>query len=268
MAAKGEEVVLPVGSAPKPPQDGSDFIPQRIQLFDKLKASQDQQFAAKGRVPIEVTFPDKRVVSFKAWETTPSEIAKSISKSLEKDTIVARVNNELWDLNRPLEESCTLEFLNWNNEEAQKVYWHSSAHILGEAAEQKFGCHLSVGPPTDDGFFYEFGMPGRDGGVTKDDLNVLKKGMDVAIKQKQPFERLLMSKEDLLTMFKYNEFKQELIRSKIPDGTSTTVYRCGPLIDLCRGPHVVDTSKIKAFSLLKVGRARLGPSCLQVDLLH
>lgn len=73
-----------------------------------------------------------------------------------------------------------------------------------------------------------------------------------AIKEKQPFERLVMTKEELLEMFRDNKYKQHIIKDKIPDGSSTTVYRCGPLIDLCRGPHIPHTGKIKAFEIMKV----------------
>jgi threonyl-tRNA synthetase len=79
----------------------------------------------------------------------------------------------------------------------------------------------------------------------------LKQVAEKAIKEKQPFERLELSKEDLLEMFAYNKYKQHIIQDKIPDGTSTTVYRCGPLIDLCRGPHVPHTGRIKAFDIMK-----------------
>lgn len=84
------------------------------------------------------------------------------------------------------------------------------------------------------------------------DYKPLEKIADKAIKEKQPFERLVVSKENLLKMFEHNQYKQYLIKSKIPDGTSTTVYRCGPLIDLCVGPHVPHTGRIKAFQVLKV----------------
>lgn len=131
------------------------------------------------------------------------------------------------------------------------MFWHSSAHVLGEATERRFGCHLCLGPPTDDGFFYEMGL-GENEVVTASDYKPLETIAQKAIKEKQPFERLVMTKENLLEMFKHNRFKQVLIGSKIPDGTSTTVYRCGPLIDLCLGPHVPNTGRIKAFQILKV----------------
>ncbi|ROT41534.1 threonyl-tRNA synthetase [Sodiomyces alkalinus F11] len=229
------------------------FFAHRLVIFDKLKAEQDKALAEKSRDPITITLPDGKEIPATAWETSPADIARGISKSLLDRTVIARVNGSLWDMTRPLEGDARLEFLDFNNDEAKKVYWHSSAHVLGEAAEKKFSCHLCFGPPTDEGFFYDFGMPDQHASVTADDQKQLKSLMDSVVKERQPFERLVMSKEDLLHMFEYNPFKQELIKSKVPDGTSTTVYRCGPLIDLCLGPHVIDTGRIKAFAILKTG---------------
>jgi threonyl-tRNA synthetase len=131
--------------------------------------------AAKPREEIAITLPDGSVKAGKAWETSPASVAASISKSLLDRTVIARVDGELWDLERPLEGSCKLELLDFNDSEglhsllaprvypgltcqlAKKVFWHSSAHILGEAAERRFGCHLCNGPPTTDppGFYYD-----------------------------------------------------------------------------------------------------------------
>jgi len=94
----------------------------------------------------------------KSYETTPMQIAADISKSLAGEIVIAKVNGELWDLDRPLESSCKLEFLKFDHEEGRAVYWHSSAHVLGEAAERHYGCLLSHGPPTQDGFFYDMAM--------------------------------------------------------------------------------------------------------------
>ncbi len=228
-----------------------DYIGHRIKLFEKLKAEYDQEISQKPREPIDITLGNDRVEIGKAWETTPAFVAKSISSSLSKRVVVARVDGDLWDLDRPLEESCRLELLDFDDEEGKKVFWHSSAHILGEAAELRFGCHLCIGPPVQDGFYYEMALP--DGGVVQQsDWQPLKAIAEGAIKEKQPFERLTLSKVDLLEMFRDNKYKQHIIKDKIADGTSTTVYRCGPLIDLCRGPHVPDTGRIKAFEIMKV----------------
>ncbi|EFX03175.1 threonyl-tRNA synthetase [Grosmannia clavigera kw1407] len=254
---KAGKVVVPVADAGPPPN--LDFLPHRIALYDRLKAEADAELASKPRVDITVTLPDGRTIPGTAWETRPYDIARGISKSLADRTVISRVDGDLWDLMRPLEADAQVSLLDFEDDEAKQVYWHSSAHILGEAAEKAFGCHLCFGPPTDEGFFYDFGMPAEDGQgrpnhhstVTDDDHKRLSSLMDGIVRERQPFERLVMTKADLLEMFKFNKYKQVLINSKIPDGTSTTVYRCGPLIDLCRGPHVVDTSRIKAFAVLK-----------------
>ena len=165
--------------------------------------------------------------------------------------MIAKVNGVLWDLERPLEESCRLELLDFENPEGREVFWHSSAHVLGEAAERRFGCHLCNGPPVEDGFYYDMALP-EGGVVQQSDWKALETIAGKAIKDKQPFERLELSKIKLLEMFKGNKYKQHFIKEKVPDGTSTTVYRCGPLIDLCRGPHVPNTGRIKAFQIMKV----------------
>ncbi|KAK4136056.1 threonyl-tRNA synthetase [Trichocladium antarcticum] len=170
-------------------------------------------------------------------------------------TIIALVDGELWDLDRPFEQSCKLELLDFNHPEAKKVFWHSSAHILGEAAEKQFHCYLCNGPPTTDppGFYYD--MANMERGIQDSEKSALEKLSKTIIKAKQPFQRLVMAKSDLIRMFEYSPYKLYFIEQRVPDGGSTTVYRCGPLIDLCRGPHVQHTGKVKAFSVLRLGSA-------------
>jgi len=136
---------------------------------------------------------------------------------------------------------------------AQMVYWHSSAHMLGEACERCFGVHLEHGPPTEDGFFYDMRLPADFKGTVNEELYpALVSTANKIAGEKQNFERLSMTKEELLEMFKYNNLKTYFINSKIADGASSTVYRCGPLIDLCMGPHITNTSRVKAFTIYKV----------------
>ncbi|KAG9305630.1 hypothetical protein G9A89_001691 [Geosiphon pyriformis] len=227
-----------------------EYIPHRIKYFEAWKAEYDAEIKKKSRDSITVTFPDANTKPAVSWESTPLEIAKGISKSLSERIVIAKVDGNLWDLERPLEKDCTLELLDFDNDEAKKVFWHSSAHVLGEASERYYGCHLCIGPPLDDGgFYYEMAIQERV--VHQGDYPDLEKIAKSVIEEKQPFERLVVSKENLLFMFKHNQYKVHLINSKIPDGTSTTVYRCGSLIDLCRGPHVPHTGRIKAFSITK-----------------
>jgi threonyl-tRNA synthetase len=227
-----------------------DYFATRNAIFDRLKAEQDAEKAKQPREEIKITLGNGSSKDGTSWETTPSQIARDISKSLFERTVIARVDGELWDLDRPLEKSCSLELLDFDHPEGKKVFWHSSAHILGEACERRYGCSLCIGPPVDDGFYYEMALP-ENGAVTAADYKPLKQIAEKAIKEKQPFERLELSKEDLLEMFSYNKYKTHIINDKIADGTRTTVYRCGPLIDLCRGPHVPNTGRIKAFDIMK-----------------
>lgn len=226
------------------------YFQHRIDLFEKLKSKHDEEVARKPRSNINITLQDGRLEVGRAWETSPADIARNIAKSLFERTVIARVDGELWDLERPLEGDCKLELLDFEHPEGKKVFWHSSAHILGEASERHYGCDLCIGPPIEDGFYYEMALP--DGDVVQPtDFKSLETIAQKAIKEKQPFERLILSKEDLLEMFKSNKYKQHIIKDKIPDGSSTTVYRCGPLIDLCRGPHVPNTGRIKSFQIMK-----------------
>jgi threonyl-tRNA synthetase len=234
-------------------QPQPEFIAHRIEIFNKLKAKRDAEIAAKPREPITITLADGSIKQGTSWETTPADIAKGISNSLFKRTVVAKLNGDpeqLWDLERPLEASCKLELLSFDDELGKKVFWHSSAHILGEASERRFGCSLCIGPPIESGFYYEMGLPGG-AAVQQSDWKPLETLVSQIVKEKQPFERLVLSKEDLLEMFKDNKYKQHIIKDKIKDGEFTTVYRNGPLIDLCRGPHVPNTGRIETFAIMK-----------------
>lgn len=237
------------------------FIDERIQMFERLKKEYDEKVAAQPRVPLKVVLKDGTVKEATAWETSPMDIAQGIAKSFAERQCISKVNGELWDLERPLEgkegDELKIEFFDFESDTGKKVFWHSSAHVLGEACECNLGAHICLGPPTDDGFFYEFACrdsmdpdsPERT--VSQADFPNLEAVAKAVIKQKQKFERLVLSKEDLLKMFHYSKYKTYLVSTKIPDGGSTTVYRCGPLIDLCTGPHIPHTGRIKAFKLLK-----------------
>ncbi|VVT53527.1 uncharacterized protein SAPINGB_P003618 [Magnusiomyces paraingens] len=247
--AKKVEKTQIKGNNDKTPK--AQFLDERLKFFEELKKKSDEALAAKEKVPIKITLNDGKLIDGTSWETTPFQIAKDISKSLLDRVFISKVNGELWDLERPFEGDATLELLDFDNDEAKKVFWHSSAHVLGEACENFYGAHLCFGPPTDDGFFYDMSIEEGKRAVASSEFPSIETWAKSAIKEKQKFERLVVSKEDLLKMFSYNKYKQALIASKVPDGTSTTVYRCGPLIDLCRGPHVPHTGRIKSFKLLK-----------------
>lgn len=228
------------------------YIDERLTLYTKLKAEHDAlmaERAAKNSKPIKVTLPDGKVVEAESWKTTPYQVACGISQGLADNTVIAKVNNSVWDLDRPLEDDCSLQLLKFDDEEAQAVYWHSSAHIMGEAMERVYGGCLCYGPPIENGFYYDMFLENNEG-VSSNDFPCLENLCKKIIKEKQPFERLEIKKETLLEMFKYNKFKCRILNEKVTTPT-TTVYRCGPLIDLCRGPHVRHTGKIKAMKIHK-----------------
>ncbi|KAJ2401684.1 threonyl-tRNA synthetase [Coemansia sp. RSA 2559] len=250
--AKPKKVKGSVGPAAASLSEPPEFIEHRNRIFDELYKKQQEENAQKPREKIVITLPDGSEREGVSWETTPMDIANAISKSLAKRLVISKVDGVLWDTVRPFESSAKLELLDFENDEARMVYWHSSAHVLGEACELHFGCHLCNGPPVETGFYYDIALPEAFGrGVSQEDFAPLESLANKAIKEKQPFERLVLSKEDLLRMFSYNKYKIHLINTRVPDGTSTTVYRCGPLIDLCRGPHVPNTGSITAFAVMK-----------------
>jgi threonyl-tRNA synthetase len=251
MKKEKQKVVAETGEGKKGVKELSPwptFIDDRQKLWDKLVAKHREELAAKPRKPIKITLPDGKVLDGVAWDSSPYEIARTISQGLADATVIAKVNGELWDLDRPLEGDCTLTLLKFDDPEAQAVFWHSSAHIMGEAMERVYGGHLCYGPPIESGFYYDMHLDGD--GVSVNDWPVIETVIKKIVKEKQPFERLVMKKTDLLEMFKYNEFKVRILREKVTTD-ETTVYRCGPLIDLCRGPHVRNTGKVKAIKVIK-----------------
>ena len=224
------------------------FIAEREAIWADLRSKCEEFVARQKPTPIRITLPDGKVVDGEAWSTTPYDVAKGISQGLADSTVVAKVNNELWDLDRPFERDSSLKLLKFDDPEGQCAFWHSSAHILGEALERHYGGHLCYGPTVEDGFYYDMYIEDRQ--VTPAEFPQLEQIVKSIVKEKQKFERLEMTKEDLLRMFSHNKFKQRLIKERVTTPT-TTVYKCGSLIDLCRGPHVRHTGKVKALKITK-----------------
>jgi threonyl-tRNA synthetase len=186
--------------------------------------------------------------------TRPIDVAKSISERLADAAIVARVNGDLFDLSRPLETDATLQILTAKNPEALEVCRHSTAHLLALAVQTLFPeTKLGIGPPTEAGFYYDFQ---RATPFTPDDLEKIEAKMWELQKQSLPYERKMIEKQEGLK--KYREMgelmKTELIEEKADSVFSE--YTLGPnFIDFCRGPHVPDSSRLKAFKLLSIAGA-------------
>ena len=184
--------------------------------------------------------------------TRPIDIAKSISPRLANDAIVARVDGELFDLTRPLEDDAKVEILTPKNPEALQVYRHSTAHLLAAAVLELFPeTKLGIGPPTETGFYYDFQ---RERKFTPEDLEKIEARMRDLQARNLPFERKLTSKAEGLQKYRDDWMKRELIEERAGDVFSE--YTLGPnFIDFCRGPHVASTEKLKAFKLLSIAGA-------------
>lgn len=136
-----------------------EYVEHRKKIWEEVKKENEEERAKKGGKSIKVNLPDGKVVEGKSFETTPLDIAKSISQGLANAVVVAKVNEELWDLFRPLESDCSLKLLKFEDAEGKKVFWHSSSHILGQAMERIYGGYLCSGPPLEDGgFYYDMAM--------------------------------------------------------------------------------------------------------------
>lgn len=228
-----------------------EFIDTRLKVWNELMEKYKHELSLKESKEIKIKLPDGKIMNGESWKTTPYMIAEQISKTLADNIVIAKINNnELWDLDRPLENDCELKLLKFDDDEGKYVFWHSTAHIMGEAMELAYGGCLCYGPPIENGFYYDMFIEKDKRQVSSNDFDGLEKIMKKITNEKQIFERLEISKEDLLRLFDYNQFKTRIINEKVNTPT-TTVYRCGPLIDLCRGPHIKHTGKVKAFSLTK-----------------
>ena len=202
---------------------------------------------------INITFPDKTVRQFEAG-VTPLDIAKSISEGLARNVLSAKVNGVMWDAMRPVNEDAEIQLFTWNDPEGKATVWHSSAHLMAEAIEQLYtGVKFGIGPSIENGFYYDVDF--GENVITEEDLTKIEKRMMELAHEKQAFERVDVSKAEALKHFteKGDEYKQELI-SELEDGT-ITYYKTGTFTDLCRGPHIPDTSCIKAIKLLSIAGA-------------
>lgn len=162
----------------------------------------------------------------------------------------AAANSELWDMTRPLEGDCNLEILTFDDKEGEYTFWHSTAHMLGQALERQFGAKLTIGPALTNGFFYDCYV-GSEVCTEKTWYPKIDKVAKQIVKEKQAFERLTVTKQQLLQLFAGNPFKIAIISDKIPDGTRATVYRNGPFVDLCTGPHIPNSSMVRSVKMFK-----------------
>ncbi|XP_027944064.1 threonine--tRNA ligase, mitochondrial isoform X3 [Eumetopias jubatus] len=203
---------LHTAAVPTPPH----WLAERFGLFEELWTAQAKRLASmaqKEHRTIKISLPGGQKVEAVAWNTTPYQLAQQISSTLADTAVAAQVNGELYDLERPLETDSDLRFLTFNSAEGKAVFWHSSTHVLGAAAEQLLGAVLCRGPSTECGFYHDFFL-GKERTVRGSELPALERICQELAAAAQPFRR------------------------------------CGMLVDLCRGPHLRHTGQIGGLKLL------------------
>ena len=230
------------------------YYRKRVEIFEKFldRETKAIEQAREAAVPIEIVLPNGNTIQGVRGATTPMEIAQSISKSLAKKVVVAKVDGQAWDIFRPLENNCTLQLVDFDDEEGKETFWHSSAHVLGQALELEFGVDLTIGPVIDEGFYYDCYM--GDKTLSPEEYQKIEQRMAQAIKEGQPFQRVVVTREEALSMFQENKFKVEIIQN-LPEDAVISVYRCGPMVDLCHGPHVPNTSLLKCHAVTSASRS-------------
>ena len=228
------------------------WIKTRLGVLERIAARNAAEMATLDKPAITVTLPNGKTIDGTAWTTTPFEVAASISKGLANDVVIANVRYskrvagataaiaavdamedspagsvpcvggespvaewELWDVTRALEGDCELQLIKFDDPRGKEVFWHSSAHVLGEALESLFGAKLTHGPPTEGGFFYDSFLGGNT--VTGEMIAALEKKVKQIADEKQPFERVVVTKDECLELFSSNPFKVLRSRSRSTD---------------------------------------------------
>ncbi len=202
---------------------------------------------------INLTLPDGSVRQYDKG-ITAMQVARSISEGFARNVLAAEIDGKVWDTSRPIENDAKIRLLTWNDAEGKATFWHSSAHLMAEALEALYpGVKLGIGPAIETGFYYDVDFGDQD--FSSDDFKKIEDKMLELAKTKSEYIRKPVSKADAIEYFteKGDEYKLDLIKD-LPDG-SITFYTQGNFTDLCRGPHIPNTSFIKAIKLMSVAGA-------------
>lgn len=198
---------------------------------------------------VNVTLKDNVIKQYEI-NTTIAQIAKSIGEGLYKASCAAKLNGKLVDLRTPITEDCSLEILTFDDELGKKAYWHTTSHVMAQAVLRLFPeATLAIGPAIDKGFYYDFGLSRT---LNTQDLEKIESEMEKIIKEDLPIERFEMSYDDAINLMKEKNqiYKIELIEEHSSKGEKLSFYKQGDFIELCAGPHLMSTGKLKAIKLL------------------
>ena len=203
---------------------------------------------------INIMLPDGSVRQIEKGASS-MDVAKSISEGLARNVVSAEVNGEIWDANRPIHDDAKVKLFTWKDDGGKFTFWHSSAHLMAEALEAVYpGIKFGTGPAIENGFYYDID-PG-DHKISTDDFPKIEAKFLELARLKNAFVRKEVTKAEAVEFFteKGDEYKLELIEKR-GDDEQLSLYTQGNFVDLCKGPHLEDTSKIKAVKLMKVAGA-------------
>ena len=187
------------------------------------------------------------------FQSTFFEIIKQYDPRLAEEALAIKTNNNKKDLSDKPEDGDSLEIITYQSKEGKEIFFHSSSHIMAEAVQELFpGTKIAIGPAIEEGFYYDFDSEHT---FSPDDFKIIEKKMKELVRKNLPFQKKVLKKEDAIQLFKDKDeiYKVELLKDILED--RVTVYQQGEFVDLCRGPHVPSTGKIKAFKLLSVAGA-------------
>jgi threonyl-tRNA synthetase len=203
------------------------------------------------KIMISVTLKDGSIKSYEKG-TTILDIARDISEGLARVAVAGEVNGKVMDLATPLTEDCGLNLLTFDSEGGKLPYWHTTSHIMAQAVKRLYpGVKLAIGPAIDNGFYYDFDSEKT---FTPEDLTAIEAEMQKIISRDYPLERFTLPREKALELMKDEPYKQELIRD-LPEDAELSFYKQGEFVDLCAGPHLPSTGKVKAIKLMQLAGA-------------
>lgn len=209
---------------------------------------------AQSTKTITLTLPDGSQREYPSG-TTGRDVAASIGKRLAADALAIKVNGQVRDLARPINEDASIAVLTWDSPEGKQVFWHSSAHVMAQAVQEILpGTKVAIGPPIEEGFYYDFEPPRP---FTPEDLEKFEKRMAEIAAEDAPFVRHEVSADEARQIFaKMNEpYKLEILKKVDDTGDQVSYYTSSRFLDLCRGPHIPTTGRIKALKLTNIAGA-------------
>ncbi|KAG4072384.1 hypothetical protein HA402_004316 [Bradysia odoriphaga] len=228
------------------------FYQARSSKWTELKKKYDQEVASKEQKVINVTLLDGKVVEGFSWDLKPLQIAQDISHALTKEVCVAKINDQLWDLERPLEADCKIQLLKFDSQDAKTAFWTTAAFTLAEALERLYctddgGVVCSIGS-TQTGFFADIDLTGKT--INRKDIGAIDEQITKILRNHNKVERIETSKSDANELFAYNPFKLKSISERVCD--RLPIYRCGCFIEIVDTPLLRKNKNVNVIEILKM----------------